>query len=360
MDIPRQKGSISRCQPHSTTPHCSRDAIPTRLLGVPGCRPRLEARWRPFPRSPRSRSRVNLRVLRPLTRGPQGQPSPLRTPHGRPGIQGIFPTSRGQAPHGWPMVHHFMGTGFRNLRGCCLALSVPHPGPCPVPLCHIPSPAPSMRPEVSYPCGLSCGPISSLIPCLYPTRLPATLWRGPTGSSSIWGPFQAPSTGCSLPAPALFPFAASVTHLGLFPASCGFPVSLGRCLALGTRPSLSRPRFPASRVYTLPGRRQPFGAGPLDPHSSGDHFVCLTLVAPFPPPSAWVVCFLQDLWWVFLPGPRARRNPCLFPTWSFAVIVFYFRAPPAVSRLPVCSFRFPRRLLALCFTPSGGAVGFCF
>ena len=40
-------------------------------LGV--VHPRLEARGRPFPRSPRSRSRVNLRVLRPLTRGPQGR-----------------------------------------------------------------------------------------------------------------------------------------------------------------------------------------------------------------------------------------------------------------------------------------------
>ena len=74
--------------------------------------PRLEARGRPFPRPPWSRSRVNLRLLRPLTEGSQGQPSPLRTPHGRPGVQGIFPTSRGQVPHGWPMVHHFMATGF--------------------------------------------------------------------------------------------------------------------------------------------------------------------------------------------------------------------------------------------------------
>ena len=97
-------------------------------LGV--VHPRLEARGRPIPPSPRSRSRVNPRVLRPLTRGTHRQPSPLRTPLGRPGFQGIFPTSRGQAPHGWPMVHHSMATGFPIPRGCCWALSVSHPIPC--------------------------------------------------------------------------------------------------------------------------------------------------------------------------------------------------------------------------------------
>ena len=61
--------------------------------------PRLDTRGRPFPRSPRSCSRVNLRVLRPLTPGPQRQPSPLQTPHGHPGVQGIFLTSRGQVFH---------------------------------------------------------------------------------------------------------------------------------------------------------------------------------------------------------------------------------------------------------------------
>ena len=92
--------------------------------------PRLEARGQPFPRSPRSRSRVNLRVLEPLTWGPQGQPSPLRTPHGGPGAQGILPTSRGQAPHGSPKVHHSMATSFPIPRCCCFALLVSHPIPC--------------------------------------------------------------------------------------------------------------------------------------------------------------------------------------------------------------------------------------
>ena len=165
-----------------------------------------------------------------------------------------------------------------------------------------------------------------------------------------------PSTGRPLPDS---PVSCPATHLGLLPASRAFPFSWGRCAALATRPSLSCPIFPSSRVYTPPGCQQPFAAGPPDPHLSGDHFVCLALVAPFPPPSAWVVCFLQNPSQVLLPGPRFPRYPCLFSSWSPAVAVF-FRAPPAVPRLPVCSFPFPRRLLALCFAPPGGAVGSCF
>ena len=52
------------------------------------------------------------------------------------------------------------------------------------------------------------------------------------------------------------------------------PNPLGCCAA---------PSHPSSRVYTPPGRQQPCGAGPLDPHPSGDRFVRLARVAPFPP-----------------------------------------------------------------------------
>ena len=179
-------------------------------LGVP--HPRLEARGRPFARLPRSRSRVDLRVLRPLTRGPQGQPSALRTPHGRPGVQGIFPTSRGQAPHGWPLVHHSITTGFLIPRGCYLALSASHPIPCPFPFRHIPSTAQSPRPLVSQSQG-------------------AVVW----------------------PVPHPFPSPVPRSH-------------------------------PSSRVYTPPGRQQPGGAGPQDPHPSGDRFVLLARVAPIQSP----------------------------------------------------------------------------
>ena len=178
-------------------------------LGV--VHPRLEARGRPFPRSPWSRSRVNLRVLRPLTRGSQGQPSSLRTPHDRHGVQGIFPTSRGQAPHYWPMVHHSMATGFPNPTGLLLGTF-----------------------------GLPADPISH-------------------------SPLPHPGTGP-------------------FPASRGLPTPFGRCAALATRPSPCCPLFPSSRVYTPPGRQQPCSAGPLDPLPSGDRFVRLARVAFFPPP----------------------------------------------------------------------------
>ena len=316
-------------------------------LGV--VHPRREARGRPFPRSPRSRSRVSLRVLRPLTRGPQGQPSPLRTPHGRPGVQGICPTSRGQAPHGWPMVHHSMATGFPIPRGRCLALSASHPIPC-SPLTH-----------------------------------PVT---------------------------------------GPLPVSCGFPIPRGCCAA---------PFHPSSRVYTPGGRQQPCGAGPLDPHPSGDRFVRLALVPDFPPPPLPPAScvFRVSLGLSFDPShtPFSAPSPypsipCFYPTgppatlWggptgfasclgparatctvrslpvtfrlgavlsSGLVVVpsswrprpplpvpfphlvtlrrcfcLFFRAPLAVSRLPVCSDPFPRRPLALRFSPSCVAAGFRF
>ena len=202
--------------------------------------PRLEARGRHFPRYPRFRSHVNLQILRLLTRGLQGQPSPLQTPHGCPGVQGIFPTSPGQVPHGWPMLPHSMVTSFPIPQGCCMAPVAarfsrlcsdrfatppsrsPHlvPGPATVPrfpasLDPIPHPVfiPHRYPHPprdlfvplarvgaffspSYPGITALGfwptlarcplvPVlswaPSLIPWLYPTGSPATLWRGHEG-----------------------------------------------------------------------------------------------------------------------------------------------------------------------------------
>ena len=155
----------------------------------------------------------------PLTQGPHGQPSPLRTPNGRPGVQGIFPSSRGKAPHGWPMAHHSMATGFPIPWGCYLPLSVTprslvrnpamSPSSLPDPVTqHEPFPAPCYFP-LSWGCSEAFATLSSwsrpffpsLIPCLYSTGPQATQWRGPTGSSSIHGPFRAPCTGRSYPAP---------------------------------------------------------------------------------------------------------------------------------------------------------------
>ena len=84
--------------------------------------------------------------------------------------------------------------------------------------------------------------------------------------------------------------------MGLLLGASGLPTPSGRCASLATRPSPPRPLVPSSRVYTPLGRLQPCGAGPLDPLPSGDRFLRLAGVAPFPPPS-------------LSPVPRPRPNP---------------------------------------------------
>ena len=136
-------------------------------------------------------------------------------------------------------------------------------------------------------------------------------------------------------------------------------VSIRTGFTLATRPFSVPSPFPCIPCFFFPSRPQPSGAGPPDPLPSRVPFACPALVAPFPPPSACVVCSLQDLWWVPLPGPRAPRYPCLSPSWSPVVVGtvlrcydFFCFAPPAVPCLPFCSVPFPRRPLALCRTPS--------
>ena len=151
-------------------------------------------------------------------------------------------------------------TGCSSIRGPFRApstgRSLPAPAPFPCAASRHPSRPISHTPHLPIHLGLFRGPSHTpfsvpspfpIVPCLYPTGPPATLWRGPTGSSSILGPCRAPSTGRSLP---VFPVSRPVTHLGLFPASRAFPFSWGRCAAPATRPSLSRPLLPSSRVYT--------------------------------------------------------------------------------------------------------------
>ena len=58
--------------------------------------------------------------------------------------------------------------------------------------------------------------------------------------------------------------------------------------------------------------------------------------------------------------PPRPPLPSPFPHLVTRCCFFFFRPQPAVSHLPVCSSAFPRRLLALSFSPSGGAVGFFF
>ena len=119
------------------------------------------------------------------------------------------------------------------------------------------------------------------------SRLHGDWFPNPTGL--LLGAFGLPAHPMShspLPHPGTGPF--TVSH--------GLPTPSGRCTALATRPSPPRPLVPSSRVYTTPGSQQPCGAGPLDPLPSGDRFVRLARVAPFPPPSLSSV-------------PRPRPNP---------------------------------------------------
>ena len=124
VDSRRQQPSIALSHiPPLPIPHRLEYPLGSRLyLGVVHPLPEARGRW--FSRSPSSRSRVNLRVLQPLSRGPQGQPSPLRTPRGCPGVQGIFSTSRSQLPRGWSTVPHSVATGLPVPRVCCLVFAV--------------------------------------------------------------------------------------------------------------------------------------------------------------------------------------------------------------------------------------------
>ena len=109
-----------------TIPHHSQAGVPTRLPDALGCRPsQAGGQGATVSTIPRARSRLNLRVLRPLNRGPQGQPSPLQNLCGVPAVQGIFLTSCRQVPHDWPMVAQSMATAFSIPGGCCMALAVP-------------------------------------------------------------------------------------------------------------------------------------------------------------------------------------------------------------------------------------------
>ena len=119
---------------------------------------------------------------------------------------------------------------------------------------------------------------------------------------------------------------------GPLSASRGLPTPPG-CFAA--------PSHPSSRVYTPLGRQQPYGAGPLDPHPSGDRFVRLARVAPFPPPPLSPVPHPH-------PFPASHATPVPWATRPFLshplfpASCFFFTGPPATLwRGPTGSAAFP-------------------
>ena len=210
MDSPRRQRSISLCQPHSTTPHPSRVGVRTRLPDALGCRPSTAggqgATLSTFPLVPIARDPDCTQAIDPGISRSTLTPADTSRPSRSSGHFPDFPWPGSPwLAHGSPLH----GDWFPNPTGlllCAFCLSS-HP------MSHSPMPHPGT---------------------------------------------------------------------GRFPASRGLPTPPGCCAALATRPL--GPLFPSSRLYTPPGGKQPSGAGPLDPVPSGDRFVRLARVAPSPPP----------------------------------------------------------------------------
>ena len=286
--------------------------------------PGLEPRGRPFPRSPRLRSRVKLRVLRPLTRGPQGQPSPLWTPNGRPGVQGIFPTSRGQAPHDWPMVHHSMATGFPIPGGCCSGFSATHRSlvrnpatshsPLPHPVTHhglLPASRVFLPPwgccaALATLSSWSRPLFSSLIPCLYPTGPPATQC-----AQAHWILIHPGTASCALH--------GSLPSRPLFVWVGCFLLDLLGALLPGPAPASH-----GTRAYSAPGHLRFFFT--LSRATRGPSS------APFAPTRSPAACWLCAV--------RPPAVHCGFDFFSFPFRLL----PPALSLCASCV------VVSLCFT----------
>ena len=213
MDSARRQRSISLCQPHSTTPHPSRAGVPNRLPDALGFR---------RPTSGGQGATLSTFPLVPLTH------EPTCTQAIDPGISRTTLTPADTSPQSRSSGHF---------------------------------------PDFPWPCSPSLAHGSPLHGDWFPNPMGLLL-----------GAFGFPALSMShspLPHPGTGPF----------PASHGLPTPSGRCAALATGPSPPRPLVPASRVSTPPGRLLPCGAGPLGPLPSRDRFVRLARVAPFPPPS---------------------------------------------------------------------------
>ena len=167
--------------------------------------------------------------------------------------------------------------------------------------------------------------------------------------------------GCCLVLSALFP---------LFRCVCNAAMSLSPLPHPVTGPV--RTPHPSSRVYTPPGRQQPYGAGPLDPHPSGDRFPHLARVAPIPHPCVCVVRFLFDSlktlcgpchtfvlarspYPILLGMPIPHRVACIacvYPNQPHATL-WSLPEGPFLASCTGCSYLYSRCLLARCCGSSG-------
>ena len=353
MDSRRRQRSISFSQPHSTTPHPLRVGVPTRLPDALRCRPSAAggqgATLSTFLQVPLTREPTCTQAIDPGTSGSTLTPTDTSRPSRSSGHFPDFPWSGSPWLANGSALH---GDWFPNLTGQLLSIlrlpSSPGSQPRDVPFPCGTSRHPS-RPSPRVPClpillGLLCGPSptpfsvpspSPFILCLYPTGPPATLWRGPTGSSCIRGTFLAPSMGRSLPAPVPYPCAGSRHPSRPFPRVPRLPILQGLLCGPSHTPFPVPSPFPIIPCLYPSGPpaalwRGPTGSssirGPFHVPSTGRSLPGpfrlggVLLSGPVGGPSSW-------------PRPRFPRYPCLFPTWSPAV--FFSRATrgPSSARL---------------------------
>ena len=275
MDSPRRQRSISLCQPHCTSPHPSRTGVPTGLPDALGCRPSSAggqgATLSTFSLVPLTREPTCTQAIDPGISRSTLTPADTSRPSRSSGhfTDSPWPGSPWLA-HGSPLHGDWFPDPTGLLLGAfglpALPMShspLPHPGTGPFPASHG-LPTPSGRcaalatrpspPRPFVPASRVYSPLGRLLPC----------GVGPPG-----------------PLPSRDRF-VRLARVAPFPPMSLSPVPRPWSKPLGC---LAAPSHPSSRVYTPPGRQQPRGAGPLDPHPSGDRFVRLARVAPFLPPS---------------------------------------------------------------------------
>ena len=174
--------------------------------------------------------------------GTSGSTLTLGDAHGRPGAQGMFPTSRAQSSHGWLMVHHSMASGFSIPQGCCSVFSASRLSlvrnlwtslsPVPRPVNH----HGLFSAPRAFQFSLGCCAALATRPCLSRPLLPSPRVYTPRGRQQPCsaGPLDPHQSGdrfvrlawvAAFPPPSLSPVPHSVTHHAPFPAPRAFPFS---------------------------------------------------------------------------------------------------------------------------------------